>query len=95
MLTSHIRLRMLALEMQNNLIQGIQFPHSGPQFLNIQYAYDTFIFLTPREDGIINLKRILCCFQAYSGLKINFSKSSLTEIKIPNAQLDRFCAILG
>ena len=92
---AHILNHMLALGMQNNLIQGIQFPNSRPQVLNIQYADDTLIFLTPGEDGIINLKRILCCFQVCSGLKINFSKSSLTGIRIPNAQLDRYCAILG
>ena len=74
---------MLALGVSNNLIHGIQFPNGGPHVLNIQYADDTLIFLPLEEDGIINLKRILGCSQACSGLKIKFHKSSLTGIKIP------------
>ena len=63
--------------------------------MNIQYADDTIIFLSPEEEGIINLKRILDCFQACSGLKINFSKSSLTGIKMSDEQVNRFSSILG
>ena len=69
--------RMLTLRVSNNLINRIQFPHGGAQVLNIQYVDDTLIFLSPEEEGIINLKRILGYFQVCSGLKINFSKSSL------------------
>ena len=74
--------RMLALGMNNSLIKGIQFSHGRSHVLNIQYADDTLIFLTPEEEGIINLKRILYCFQVCTGLKIKFNKSSLTGIMI-------------
>ena len=62
---------MLALGRENKLITRIQFPHSGPNVVNIQYVDDTFIFLAPTEDCMVNLKRILCCFYTCSGLKIN------------------------
>lgn len=46
-------------------------------FTHLQFADDTMIFLSPEADNIVNIKRILQCFQLISGLKINFSKSSL------------------
>ena len=58
----HILNRMLALGSDNHLINGIQFPHSGPSVTNIQYSDDTLIFLTPSVDCVVNLKRILYCF---------------------------------
>ena len=70
---THILNRMLALEKENNLIKGIQYPHAGSDVVNIQYADDTLLFLSPSEDYVINLKRILCCFQTCFGLKINFN----------------------
>ena len=92
---THVLNRILALGVSNNLINDIQFPNGGPHVLNIQYADDTLIFLTPEKEGIINLKRILGCFQACSGLKINFSKSSITGIHVSNDQVLRFSYILG
>ena len=47
--------RMLALEKQNNLIKGVQYPHSGPKILKIQYADDTLIFLEPLDHCLIFL----------------------------------------
>ena len=56
---------------------------------------DTLIFLSLEDEGIINLKRILGCFQVCSGLKINFSKSSLSGIMITDELMNRFSSILG
>ena len=92
---AHVLNRMLALGVSNNIIYGIQFPNGGPQVLNIQYADDTLLFLSAKEEGIINLKRILCCFQACSWFKINFGKSSITGIQVLEDQVLRFSSILG
>ena len=75
--------RILHLGRQNDLIEDIKFPHNSPEIMNIQYIDDTLIFLEPSNCYIVNLKRILCYFQACVGLKINFHKSSLTGISIP------------
>ena len=93
--TTHIFNRMLALGKENQLITGIQVPYFGPNVKNIQYADGTLIFLAPTEECVVNLKRILCCFWTRSGLKINFGKSSLTGVGIPEDLLNRFCSILG
>ena len=73
------------MAIDNNLIKGIKFPYIGLEVLNIQYADDTLLFLEPSEEGLINLKRILCCFQVVLRLKINFNKSSLTSIGTPSS----------
>ena len=94
-MATHILNRMLALGKKNQLIYGIQFPYSGPNVTNIQYADDTLIFLAPSEECVVNLKRILCCFQTCSGLKINFNKSSLIGVGITKDLLNHFYGILG
>ena len=94
-LVTYILNRMLCLGKEQNLIRGIVFHHNGPDVLNIQYADDTFLFLEPSVDCFINLKRILVCFQACFGLKINFHKSSLTGIGIDNDLSERHSSILG
>ena len=92
---THILNKMLALGSENHLISSIQFPHSGPSVINIQYADDTIIFLAPSIEGVVNLKRIRCCFQAYSGLEINFNKSSITGTGVSDDLLLQVCDILG
>lgn len=86
---------MLNLGRQNNLIEGIKFPYNGPKVMNIKYADDILIFLEPFDRCIINLKRILRCFQACAGLKINFNKSSLIGIDISKALANRHSDMLG
>ena len=94
-LVSYVLNRMLRLASDNNLIHGIKFPCNGPEVLNIQYADDTLLFMEAFEIGLINLKRILCCFQTTSGLKINFTRSFLTGIGIPPDLTDKYSSILG
>lgn len=94
-LVTYVLNRMLRLATNNNLIHGIKFPRNGPEVLNIQYADDTLLFMEASESGLINLKRIICCFQTALGLKINFTKSSLTGIGISSALAERFSSILG
>ena len=91
---THILNRMIALAVENQLIVGIQYPNNRPNVTNIQYANDTLIFLVPSEEYVINLKRILCCFQTCSGLKINFNKSSITGVGVSDDQLNQFSGIL-
>ena len=44
---------------------------------HLQYAGDTIILLEYSELCLANLKFILLCFEAMSGLKINFLKSEV------------------
>jgi hypothetical protein len=43
----------------------------------LQYADDTIIFMEHDIQKVLNMKLILCIFEQFSGLKINFHKSEL------------------
>ena len=81
---------MLALAQTDDLIKGISFSNSSPSVLNIQYVDDTLIFLSPFEEYLCNLKKVLCCFQLVLGLKINFQKSSITSVVLLNTLVERY-----
>lgn len=45
--------------------------------MHLQYADDTFILIRNDPMDIVSLKFLLMCFEAMSGLKINFEKSDI------------------
>ena len=49
----------------------------GGGVTHLQYVDDTMIMVEGSELDIINLKFLLLCFEAMSGLKINFDKSEV------------------
>lgn len=68
------------------LIEGVKLRHHMKSISHLQFADDTIIFLNQELDNIINLKRLLQCFQLVSGLKFNFGKSSLYGWNEPDLQ---------
>ncbi|XVF23444.1 hypothetical protein REPUB_Repub13aG0039200 [Reevesia pubescens] len=56
--------------------------------MRIQFANDTLVFCESSLEQLMNVKRILRCFQATFGLKINFNKSSLFGIGVDSAQIN-------
>lgn len=62
---------------------------------HLQFADDTVLFCNNDKEEMMNIKRILRCFQLMSGLKINFSKSSLSGIKIPRQEVVTLAQIMG
>ncbi|XP_028114475.1 uncharacterized protein LOC114312452 [Camellia sinensis] len=57
------------------LIKGatIGLDHLG--ISHLQFADDTIIFCKGAKEEVLNIKRVLRCFEVMSGLKINFHKS--------------------
>jgi hypothetical protein len=49
----------------------------GGGITHLQYADDTMIMVEGSELDLVNLKFLLLCFEAMSGLKINFDKSEV------------------
>ena len=64
------------------LFNGISVGMRNLQISHLQFANDTIIFCESVMDQLIIIKRILRCFQLISGLKVNFSKSALFDIKV-------------
>lgn len=46
-------------------------------FVNLQYANDTLIFGSGSVRDVVTIKWVLCYYETWSGLKVNFIKSSL------------------
>jgi hypothetical protein len=61
----------------NGQITGV-VPHLVDNGLSIlQYADDTIIFMNDDMEKAKNIKLLLCAFEQFSGLKINFHKSDV------------------
>jgi hypothetical protein len=48
---------------------------------HLQYAVDTILFLNLDEESICNTKFLPYCFEAMSGLRINYQKSEIFVLK--------------
>lgn len=62
---------------------------------DLQYADDTIILLENNDRCIANLKFLLLCFEALSGLKINFSKIEVFVTGASNAEACRVADLLN
>ena len=60
-----------------NLFKGIKVGRNEMSVSHLQYADDTIIFCKSQVDQLLNVKRVLRCFEVISGFKINFFKSSM------------------
>ena len=62
---------------------------------HLQYADDTIILVELDDTCIANLKFILLCFEAVSGLKINFAKSEVLVTGVDEAEALRVARLLN
>ena len=62
---------------------------------HLQYADDTIIMVELDDACIANLKFILLCFEAVSGLKINFSRSEVLVTGVNDAEALRVARLLN
>ncbi|KAK2654189.1 hypothetical protein Ddye_014045 [Dipteronia dyeriana] len=71
------------------LIKGIGFNNNEVRITHLQFADDTILFIDPYMEYLLNVKRVLRCFELVSGVKINFQKSFLVMVgkKNPNDEL--------
>lgn len=64
------------------LFAGVRIREGGLMISHLQFSDDTIIFCDNSETQILNVRRVLRCFQVASGLKINFKKNKLFEIGV-------------
>lgn len=60
-----------------NLIEGVSIGKNKVNLKHLQFADDTLIFVSKKEEVIINYFRILDVFVLMSGLKLNYNKSNI------------------
>jgi hypothetical protein len=59
------------------VIQGLVPNLIDGGLTHLQYADDTVIFLSFSPENLLNIRLILSCYEAMSGMKINFDKSEV------------------
>lgn len=69
--------QLMKTAIERNLFQGLKVGFREVNVSHLQFADDTLIFCLAKKKNLINLRRIIDCFQLLSGLKINYSKSAL------------------
>ena len=60
----------------------------------LQYADDTLIIARASTEDIIQLRSILDSFSAATGLKINYNKSTVVPMHVPEAKVRRLLKVL-
>src|ERR1041384_7255653 len=73
----------------------LPFPSHDPDFPIIQYADDTLLIMQADEDQVIALKVALQDFSSSTSLDINYHKSSMYPINLPDDELIRLAAAFG
>ena len=63
---------------------GISSGH-GRTVTHLQHANDTVIFSKDDQESLLNIKRILRCFELRLGMKINLHKSSIMDINVDDS----------
>lgn len=75
-----------------DVIKGIHGIIPEQETSHLQFADDTILFLKAKEEVILNVKAMLCCFELFSGLSINFNKSSIVGFGVKEEFLYRMAA---
>ncbi|XP_039040084.1 uncharacterized protein LOC120178234 [Hibiscus syriacus] len=76
-------------------IDGIENVALNRSISHLQFADDTILFIRPDQSSLINVKRILRCFELGSGLSINFRKSCLAGVKVEEDKLKQLARLGG
>jgi len=69
---------MLSRASASGVIQGLIPNLIDGGLTHLQYADDTVIFLDFTSENLMNLRLILKCYEAISGMKINFDKNEVS-----------------
>lgn len=73
---------MLGKAAGNGLIQGLLTNFRAEGIISLQYADDTILFYSAKEDHLNNLKCVLACYERVSGMRINFHKSEVIPVNV-------------
>ncbi|KAL4558591.1 hypothetical protein LXL04_036792 [Taraxacum kok-saghyz] len=80
---------------QHSLFQGVQIPNGGPILSHLFYADDALFVGDWANTNFSNLSRILRCFHAASGLKVNYHKTKVYGIGVSANEIINCSRTLG
>ncbi|RVW90164.1 putative mitochondrial protein [Vitis vinifera] len=86
--------RMLLKAEERNLLEGFRVGRNRCRVTHLQFADDTILFASPREEELQTLKSLLLVFGQISGLKVNLDKSNLFGINLDQNHLSRLALLL-
>ncbi|CAL5344867.1 unnamed protein product [Camellia sinensis] len=86
---------LLSKALDLNLIKGVRVGVNDVLVSHLQFADDSILFCEADEGEIVNVKRILRCFELVSGLKINYHKSVVCGVGVDSVVLVDFAAKLN
>jgi len=76
-------------------LKGAQVGPTGFSISHLQFADDTILFCEANWEEVVNIKRILRCFEILSGLKSNYHKSVISGIGVDEGMLHNFASRLN
>ncbi|KAK3221407.1 hypothetical protein Dsin_008432 [Dipteronia sinensis] len=77
-----------------NMLRGAVMGDNEVHVSHLQFTNDTILFLEPKAEYLVNVKRILRCFEMASGLKINFHKSCIVQVGKKSATKENWAALI-
>ena len=79
----------------NSTASHVSLDVDAPTISHLQLADGTLFFCLVEEDQIEKQKAILFCYEAVSGLKLNFFKNELIGIEVDEHLVDYLANIMG
>jgi hypothetical protein len=79
----------------HNGLLTLPIPHGSNDFPVLQYAGDTILFLQAELQQVTHLKHILDSFALSTGLKVNYHKSSMVSLNVPDPKMQSLAAAFG
>ncbi|XP_071714358.1 uncharacterized mitochondrial protein AtMg01250-like [Rutidosis leptorrhynchoides] len=80
---------------QAKLFVGVEVGRDKILISYLQYADDTIFFGKWNMINIVNLMKLLKCFELASGLKINYHKSSLFRVGLDHSEVIHSAQLIG
>ena len=82
--------RMLVRDASYDLVKGLCSHLIPGVVICLQYVDGTILFIDNDVDKAAKLKTILTCFENVSGMRINYSKSEIIPIGLPEGEIESF-----
>ncbi|XP_071725720.1 uncharacterized protein [Rutidosis leptorrhynchoides] len=86
---------LLKSAIEKNLFKGVKVGGDDVVVSHLQYADDTILFGDWSRRNLLNLMKILQCFEKISGLKVNFGKSCLFGVGVALTSIQDLASQVG